>query len=110
MKKGGAVEIVGSKNLRMLKSTISDGSSIVFLTLWESEIDVFDDGKVFILSNVSVKQNEHNKTLSTTSSTVSFRVDKDEMEKLDNTLAHEMLKENKHSKCISSEIIQVSRS
>ena len=43
VKKGKAI---GSKNLRMLRSTICDALSTLFLMIWESEIKLIEDGKV----------------------------------------------------------------
>ena len=58
IKKGSNVERVGARNLQMLKSTIFDGTSTLFLTLWENEIDSISEDRVYILSNVNVKVND----------------------------------------------------
>ena len=49
IKKGSKVESVGNRGLQMLKSTITDGTSTMFLTIWESEIDAIQDSKCTLL-------------------------------------------------------------
>ncbi len=92
--KGRNVERVGHRNLRMLKSTIFDGTSTLFLTLWENEIDSVSEGKVYILSNVNVKMNDMVKVLSTTQKTLITELEDDEMEVLDDSVAIQMLDES----------------
>lgn len=91
IKKGSNVQLVGARNLRMLKSAIFDGTSTLFLTLWENEIDSVSDDRLYILSNVNVKMNDLVKTLSTTQQTIFSEVCDDDMEGLDDSVAIQML-------------------
>ncbi|CAB3984358.1 Hypothetical predicted protein [Paramuricea clavata] len=82
IKKGSKVESVGNRGLRMLKSTITDGTSTMFLTIWESEIDAIQDSKVYIIDDVKVNSSYVTKTLTTTKNSVFTLVDDDDMEEL----------------------------
>ncbi|CAB4006621.1 Hypothetical predicted protein [Paramuricea clavata] len=83
IKKGSKVESVGNRGLRMLKSTITDGTSTIFLTIWESEIDAIQDSKVYIIDDVKVNFSYVTKTLTTTKNSVFTLVDDDDdMEEL----------------------------
>lgn len=93
IKKGQTVDSAGQKGLRMLKSTITDGTSTLFLTLWENEIDSVQDSKVYIIDEVRVNFSYLTKTLSTTQKSVFSLLDDDDMEEIDESVALQMLEE-----------------
>ncbi|CAB4005005.1 Hypothetical predicted protein [Paramuricea clavata] len=93
IKKGSKVESVGNRGLRMLKSTITDGTSTMFLTIWESEIDAIQDSKVYIIDDVKVNFSYVTKTLTTTKNSVFTLVDDDDMEEVEESVALQMLEE-----------------
>lgn len=93
--KGKTIESVDNRGLRMLKSTVNDGTSVLYLSLWENEIDSVQDYAVYDISNVSVRLHDHIKSLTTTQRIVFTQADSgDNIEQLDNSVALEMLKDS----------------
>ena len=93
IKKGSTVESVGNRGLRMLKSTITDGTATMFLTLWEKEIDSVQDSKVYMIDDVRVSFSYITKTLTTTQKSVFFVLEDDDTEEVEESVALQMLEE-----------------
>ncbi len=106
-KKGNRVESVGNKGLRMLKSTITDGTSTLHLTLWENEIDSVLDNKVYIIDDVRVSISYVTKALTITQKFVFSLVDGDDMEEVDDSVALQMLEEPNETTLFVSSIRSV---
>ena len=93
IKKGSTVESVGNRGLRMLKSTITDGTATMLLTLWEKEIDSVQDSKVYMIDDVRVSFSYMTKTLTTTQKSVFFLLEDDDTEEVEESVALQMLEE-----------------
>ena len=93
IKKGSTVESGGNRGLRMLKSTITDGTTTMFLTLWEKEIDSVQDSKVYMIDDVRLSFS-YMKTLTTTQKSVFLLLEEDDMEEVEEFVALKMLEPN----------------
>ena len=92
--KGETPEIVGKKNLKMLKCAITDSTDVVPITLWEDEIDNIEDRCVYTLHNVSVRIRGHVKSISTSRTTQFGQAElDDDLQELNDSAALELLVE-----------------
>ena len=92
IKKGSTVESVGDRGLRLLKSTITDGTATVFLRLWKKEIDSVQDSKVYMI-DVRVSFSYMTKTLATMQKSLFFLLEFNDMEEVEESVALQMLEE-----------------
>jgi CheY-like chemotaxis protein len=91
----------------MLKSAITDGTSTLFITLWENEIDSVLDSKVYIIDDVKVNFSYVAKALTTTQKSVFSLVDGDDMEEVNDSVALQMLEEPSETTLLVSSIRSV---
>ena len=91
IKKGENVEVVGKNNLKMQKSVICDKSGALQITFWEDEIDQIKDGVVYKILNVSVRNRDRIKSLTTTRNSVFMEVEDLDLNKIDENAAYESL-------------------
>ena len=76
-----------------MRSTINDGTSTMFLTLWEKEIDSVQDSKVYMIDDVRVSFSYMTKTLTKTQKSVFLLLADDDMEEVEESVALQMLEE-----------------
>lgn len=93
IKKGDTPQTVGKKSLKMLKCVITDGTVSLPISIWQDEIDVIEDGCVYIFTNVTVKLYNQVKSLSTNFKSNFVKKENDVMQHLDDSSAVAMLSE-----------------
>ena len=101
------IETIGKNKLKLLKSGINDGTSVMMLLLWQNDIETVVSGSVYTIDKVRVKQEGSRTVISTTpSSTFSINKDDWDLDALDETATKKVLSDSNDDQTITVDNIK----
>ncbi len=92
----------------MLKCAICNLSGVLQITLWEDEIEQIRDGVVYKITNVSVRNRDHIKSVTITRNSAFIKVNDVQLNEIDENVASQSLDQRPEDTIFTSKKDKVS--